>query len=89
MKLLTVELAIAHHVGHVLNAAITTDRQPIISAEIGELEPSADKCASRRALNLGPRFAGRQNLRTLSSSLAEDLPVRLPMPRYKTIRSDT
>lgn len=89
MKLLTVELAVAHHVGRVLNAAITTDGQPIISAEIGDIEPSADKCASRRALNLGPQFACRQNLRTRSSSLAEDLPVRLPMPRYKTIRSET
>ena len=89
MKLLTVELAIAHHVGQVLNAAITTDRQPIILAEIGDMKPSADKCVSRRALNLGLRFACRQNLRTLSSSLAEYLPVRLPVPRCKTIRSDT
>jgi hypothetical protein len=38
---------------------------------------------------LGPQFACRQNLRPRSSSLAEYLPVRLPMPRYKTIRSDT
>ncbi len=89
MTLLTVELAIAHHVGQVLNAAIMTDSQPIISAEFGYKEPSADKCASRRAPKLGPQFAGRQNLRTRSSSLAEHLPVRLPMPRYTTIRSET
>ena len=89
MKLLTVALTIAHHVVHVLNAASTTDRQSPISAEIGDNEPSADKCASQRALDLGPQFACRQNLRPRSSSLAEYLPVRLPMPRYKTIRSDT
>lgn len=89
MKLLTIELALAHHVGRVLNAAIATDSQPIISAEIGDEEPSADNYASRRAHNLGPQFAGRQKLRSRDNSLAEDLRVRLPMPRCKTIRSDT
>jgi hypothetical protein len=89
VKLLTIDLAVAHNVGRVLNAEIATDSQRMSSAEIGVKEPWADKCATRQTLNLVPTFAGSQNARTRANSLAADLPVRVPMPRYQTIRSHT
>jgi hypothetical protein len=89
VKLLTTELAITLHAGNVTNAAITTDRQPIISAEIGEKGPLVYKRATRKTLTLGPKFADCQNIRTRANSLAENFPVRLPTTWYKTIRSDT